>query len=43
MNIEFDINNSERNKEKHTIDFIEAQKLWEDPHLIEMKGIASSD
>jgi uncharacterized DUF497 family protein len=36
MDFEFDINKSNRNKKKHTIDFIEAQMLWEDPDLIEI-------
>ena len=34
MRFEYDINKSKRNKEKHKIDFIEAQKLWEDPDVI---------
>ena len=42
MEIEFDINKSKSNKEKHRIDFIEAQKLWEDPDLIEIP-IKTSD
>jgi len=33
---EFDIAKSAINKEKHGIDFIEAQMLWEDPDLIEI-------
>lgn len=33
---EFDITKSAINKEKHGIDFIEAQMLWEDPDLIEI-------
>jgi len=36
MNFEFDINKSKSNKIKHGIDFIEAQKLWDDPDLIEI-------
>ena len=36
MEFEYDINKSKRNKEKHKIDFIEAQLLWEDPDLIEI-------
>ena len=36
MNFEFDINKSKSNKIKHDIDFIEAQKLWDDPDLIEI-------
>ena len=33
---EFDSNKSESNKQKHGIDFIEAQVLWEDPDRIEI-------
>jgi len=33
MEFEFDINKSKRNFEKHGIDFIEAQKLWENENF----------
>ena len=36
MEFEYDPNKSETNKEKHGIDFVEAQLLWEDPDLIEI-------
>lgn len=36
MIFEFDDNKSVANKEKHGIDFVEAQLLWEDSHLIEI-------
>ena len=36
MEFEFDNNKSESNREKHGIDFTEAQSLWEDPDLIEI-------
>ena len=36
MRFEFNITKSAINKEKHGIDFIEAQMLWEDPDLIEI-------
>jgi len=36
MDFEFDINKSKRNKVKHEINFIEAQKLWKDLDLIEI-------
>lgn len=36
MNFEFDNNKSQLNKEKHGIDFIEGQLLWEDPDYIEI-------
>jgi hypothetical protein len=36
MEFEFDPEKSEKNKEKHGIDFYEAQALWDDPDLIEI-------
>ena len=33
---EFDAEKSARNKEKHGIDFLEAQLLWDDPDLLEI-------
>ena len=36
MEFEFDRLKSERNKEKHGIDFIEAQLIWEDTDRIEI-------
>ncbi len=33
---EFDPQKSEANRQKHGIDFLEAQALWEDPDLIEI-------
>ncbi len=33
---EFDPKKSRNNKDKHGIDFIEAQALWDDPELIEI-------
>jgi uncharacterized DUF497 family protein len=36
MNFEFDPQKSDTNKQKHGIDFIEAQALWEDPDLLEI-------
>ncbi|MCX6153593.1 MAG: BrnT family toxin [Candidatus Kapabacteria bacterium] len=33
---EFDDNKSRANAEKHGINFIEAQKMWEDPYLLEI-------
>jgi uncharacterized DUF497 family protein len=33
---EFDPKKSHRNKEKHGIDFLEAQQLWDDPDLLEI-------
>lgn len=34
--LEFDEHTSQSNKDKHDIDFVEAQLLWEDPCLIEI-------
>jgi len=36
VRFEFDQKKSEANKEKHGIDFIEAQALWDDPDLLEI-------
>ena len=36
MEFEFDPRKSESNKQKHGIDFREAQALWDDPDLIEI-------
>ena len=36
MEFEFDPKKSESNKQKHGIDFHEAQALWDDPDLIEI-------
>jgi len=36
MEFEFDLNKSKNNKKKHSIDFVEAQALWDDPDLIEI-------
>ncbi len=35
---EFDPEKSQINKEKHGINFDEAQKLWDDPNLLEFKA-----
>ena len=36
MGFEFDPAKSESNKEKHGIDFVQAQALWEDADLLEI-------
>jgi uncharacterized DUF497 family protein len=36
MDFEFDINKSVSNKVKHGIDFVEVQKVWQDPDRIEV-------
>ncbi len=38
---EYDDKKSEINKSKHGLDFIEAQELWKDPDIIQIK--ANSD
>lgn len=35
-NFEYDENKSRSNLVKHRIDFVEAQKLWNDPNLLEI-------
>ena len=37
---EFDDNKSVLNLKKHGIDFIDAQMLWNDPNLVELKAIS---
>lgn len=34
VNFEFDADKSSSNQKKHGIDFVEAQRLWNDPDLI---------
>jgi uncharacterized protein len=36
MEFEFDAAKSRQNREKHGIDFVEAQALWEDPERTEV-------
>ena len=36
MDFEFDTQKSKTNKEKHGIDFIEAQQIWSDPEHMEI-------
>jgi uncharacterized DUF497 family protein len=38
MDFEFDLKKSASNKKKHGIEFEEAQKLWLDPHLLEIEA-----
>jgi uncharacterized DUF497 family protein len=40
---EFDPAKSQANKEKHGIDFIEAQALWDDPALLEIPARTSDE
>ena len=37
IQFEFDPQKSARNKDKHGIDFVQAQTLWNDPHRIEAR------
>jgi hypothetical protein len=43
MEFEFDSIKSDTNKEKHGINFHEAQKLWDDPDLIEIPAKTSDE
>jgi uncharacterized DUF497 family protein len=36
MGFEFDVAKSRTNKERHGIDFVQAQALWDDPDRIEV-------
>ncbi len=38
IEFEFDEAKSLSNKQKHGIDFVEAQNLWNDPNLVEIKA-----
>lgn len=38
MHLEYDPAKSASNEEKHSIDFEEAQHLWEDPDMISMRA-----
>ena len=35
---EFDPDKSQSNRKKHGIDFVQAQKLWNDPDLLEVQA-----
>ncbi|MCP5042963.1 MAG: BrnT family toxin [bacterium] len=43
MEFEFDSGKSKANKEKHGIDFVRAQTLWDDPDLIEVPARTSDE
>jgi uncharacterized protein len=36
---EFDVRKSHANREKHGIDFVQAQVIWNDPDLIEIPAL----
>jgi uncharacterized DUF497 family protein len=40
---EYDENKSQTNQQKHGIDFIEAQKLWEDDNLLEITSKSETE
>ncbi len=40
---EFDTNKSASNFDKHGINFFDAQKLWNDPDLIQIKSISDGE
>jgi len=43
MIFEYNEHKSSINKEKHGIDFLEAQKLWDDPYAFELPSPQSED
>jgi uncharacterized DUF497 family protein len=43
ITFEFDENKSRSNLEKHGIDFIEAQQLWNDANLLEIPAITINE
>lgn len=43
MMFEFDENKSKTNKQKHNIDFYEAQKLWDDIGFVEIPARTSDE
>ena len=43
MKFEFDPLKSDINKEKHGVDFIEAQILWEDSNILEISARTSDE
>ncbi len=43
MRFEYDHGKSDSNKQKHGIDFDEAQALWDDPDLLEVPILTSDE
>lgn len=43
LKFEYDPNKSATNFDKHGINFVQAQQLWHDPHLIEVRAKANSE
>jgi uncharacterized DUF497 family protein len=42
-NFEYDQTKSQTNQQKHGINFIEAQQLWEDDNLLEIKAKSETE
>ncbi|WP_456405160.1 BrnT family toxin [Thiolapillus sp.] len=40
---EYDESKSASNREKHGIDFVEAQQLWSDPDLVEIRARSDTE
>lgn len=40
---EFDEGRSRANREKHGIDFVQAQAIWNDPDLIEIPAVSADE
>jgi len=43
MKFEFDQRKNHSNKKKHGIDFVEAQKIWDDPDLLAIPARTSGE
>ena len=43
ISFEFNLTKSVSNLEKHGIDFVQAQKLWDDPDLLEIPARTSDE
>lgn len=43
MEFEFDASKSRSNQQKHGIDFVDAQRLWNDPDLIAVPARATDE
>lgn len=43
MECEYNEEKSAANRQKHGIDFVKAQELWDDPHLLEIPARSTED
>ena len=43
MEFEFDLAKSAANKQKHGIDFVEAQAIWDDSSVLEVPGFSQNE